>query len=103
MIVIGKFKETYNDNRLASIFDAVHDSPPPEKDKVLKYLKSGKAGAMSPSILYDRVSNGAGIIKNPVCYNDGVYAWRSDVIYYYEKYNIDLPDDFIKHVLRKSK
>ena len=30
---------------------------------------------------------------------DGKYAWRSDVIYYVEKYNMSLLNDFIKHVL----
>jgi len=100
VITIGKFKETYNDDRLPSIFTAIHDDPPENKAKILAYLKSGREGAMAPGYLYDRVSNGATLIRNPVCYNDGVYMWRSDVIYYYEKYNIDLPEDFIKHALK---
>jgi len=32
--------------------------------------------------------------------NDGKYTWRSDVIYYFEKYNLKLPDEFVKEVLK---
>ena len=102
MIVIGKFRETHNKDEYPSILTAIHDEPPKDKAKILRYLKSGKVGAMSPGYLYDRV-NSEIILRNPTCYNDGTYAWRSDLIYYYEKYNVDLPEDFINHVLKKSK
>ena len=102
MIVIGRFKETHNKEEYPSIMNAIHGEPPKDKAKILRYLKNGEAGAMSPGYLYDRV-NRETILRNPVCYNDGKYAWRSDLIYYYEKYNVDLPEDFIKHVLKNSK
>lgn len=101
MIVIGKFKENYNDDRLPSIFSAIHDEPPEGKEKILRYMKGGRKGAVAPGYLHDRVANAA--IITPVSYNDGVYAWRSDVVFYFEHYNIDLPDDFIRHVLKNSK
>lgn len=33
---------------------------------------------------------------------DDKYAWRSDLIYYFEKYNLKLDDDFIAHVMSKT-
>lgn len=33
-------------------------------------------------------------------YNDGEYAWRSDIIYYVEKYNMRLEEDFVNKVLK---
>ena len=32
---------------------------------------------------------------------DGVYAWGTDLAYYIKKYNLRLPDDFVKHALAK--
>ena len=102
MIVIGRFKETYNDERYPSIFTAIREKAPANKRKILAYLKSAKVVARAPGYLYDRVNNDVSI-PNPACYDDGTYAWRSDVIYYYEKYNIELPEDFIRHVMKKTK
>jgi len=103
LIVIGKFRENYNDDKYPSIFEAIRKEPPEDKARVLMYLKSGTVGAISPGYLHDYVSNIKAAIRNPVCYNDGVYAWRSDVVYYYEHYNIELPEAFIKHALQKIK
>lgn len=102
MTVIGRFKETYHDDRLPSIFSAIHENPPKEKGIVLEYLKHGELAAVSPGYLVDQV-NGHTQIKNLACYQDDSYLWRSDVVYYYEHYNIDLPGDFVEHVLKKMK
>ena len=37
-----------------------------------------------------------------VLHSDGVYEWTSDITYYYEKYNLILPQDFINHVCMLS-
>ena len=104
MIWIGEFKETYNDDKYPSIHDAVRDKAPEHKEKVLAYLKGGKPVAYAPGYFYDVLNDNA-VIMHPACYEDpdGVYAWRSDVIHYYEKYNIELPADFVEYVLSKSK
>lgn len=98
---IGGFKETYNSDRYPSIFTAIHDEAPENKSKILNYLKNGRVEAYAPGYFHDKV--GSKDVIPAVCYTDGEYEWRSDTIYYYEHYNIDLPDDFIKHVLKKSK
>lgn len=71
------------------------------KDRIVRYMKNGKISSCSPAIVKD-VLSGEPINAPLSCMNDGIYAWRSDLIYYIEKYNINLPDDFIKHVLQNS-
>ena len=34
-----------------------------------------------------------------VAYTDGVYLWGNETIYYFEKYNLKLPDSFIAKAL----
>ena len=31
---------------------------------------------------------------------DNKYIWSNELIYYVEKYNAELPDEFIKHILK---
>lgn len=98
MIVLGQYKEIYNNNNLPRIFDNISDVPIENKNMVLRYLKSHKPKAASPQIVYDVIS-GEVISEQLTCTDDGKYAWRSDVVYYFEKYNLLLPNDFIKHAL----
>lgn len=101
MIWVGEFKETHNREEYPSIFTAIREKAPDDKRKILAYLKNGKEIARAPGYLHDRI-NGESRLPNPACFTDGTYSWRSDLIYYYEKYNIELPKDFIEHVLKKQ-
>ena len=68
----------------------------------MDYLKRGKILAGCPGILRD-VFTGEKICGGWLLYSDGVYSWESDIIYYYEKYNLRLPRDFIDYVCKKIK
>ena len=46
------------------------------------------------------VISGEKIDRTLCMYNDGEYAWRSDIIYYVEKYNMRLEEDFVNKVLK---
>lgn len=72
------------------------------KDYVLKYMKSAKVDAYSTAYVFDVVNNDETTIDE-VLYSDGNYLWSSSWIYYFEKYNLKLNDDFIEHVLSKIK
>lgn len=98
MHTIGKYKEIYNDNNLPSIYENISDTPIKHKKEILDYLKSGKITAVAPSCIKDIIS-GKAIKRELMMMNDGKYAWRSDLIYYFEKYNLKLPDKFVKEVL----
>ena len=98
MVVIGKCREIYKDDSLPSIKELIQSTPIKGKKTVLEYLKSGKKGAVAPGKVVDIISNEP-ISGEFCCYSDGKFGWRSDTIYYFEKYNMMLDDDFIKHVL----
>ena len=100
MRVIGKFREIYRNNTLPSINSAISKRNY-DKQRVLDYLIGAKKGSISPAILKDVIS-GEQIDIQICCYTDGIYAWRSDLIYYVEKYDIALDEQFIKHVNSKT-
>ena len=35
-------------------------------------------------------------------YSDGNWVWDSIIVYHYEKYNLQLPEDFIEHMRRNE-
>lgn len=61
-------------------------------------MKGCKISSASPAIITDLIDPK---IKIAELYsmNDGKYGWRSDVIYYVEKHDMELPEEFIQHVL----
>ena len=79
-----------------------HCSPLPEEEKaiILQYLKRGKIIAIAAGIAKDMLT-GEIIDGNLAYMTDGVFEWRSDIIYYFEKYDIELSRDFISYVLEK--
>lgn len=70
------------------------------QDKIANYLKTGKPVMVQPSLARD-VFTGTPLGIEKVFVNDGVYGWSTDLAYYVEKYNLKLPDAFIKHALTK--
>jgi len=103
MIWIGQYRETHKDSSLPSIFRAVQNEPPADKSIILRYLKSGIVSAISPGHLTDVIKGDGTIISNITCLHDCEFAWRSDLIYYFENYNLLLPPDFIAHIHSKTK
>ena len=101
MIVIGKYREIYNDNSLPSIKENIH-IPLENKDRILRYMKRFKSTSSSPAIVND-VITGERLSIPLECSNDGVFAWRSDIVYYLEKYDLRLDPDFIQHVFEQTK
>ncbi|MBQ2942642.1 MAG: hypothetical protein IJD97_10475 [Clostridia bacterium] len=98
-MIIGKIKEVYNDKNLPSIYDLIREKPIEHKAKILEYLRNGKIEAYAPGRVKDIIS-GQYIDCDLCCYTDGKYEWRSDTIYYFDKYNLKLDDGFILYVLR---
>ena len=96
MKVIGQVNEIYGE-QYPPLKALIHTDIP-QKDKVLQYMKNAKVAAAAPGIARDILTNDyiSGSLK---VYSDGEYAWRSDVIYYVEKYDMGLPEEFIDHIL----
>ncbi len=98
MIVIGRFRENYKDDKYPSIMDFIKDTEPSKKDEVIKYFDKSKISSVSTSYVYDEIGKVQTSIPL-VMKTDGEYAWRSDLEYYYNKYNIDLPQKFIEKII----
>lgn len=101
MIPIGLTRELDKDSNYPSIKDLIN-KPVKEKKKVLEYMRKGKVIAVAPAIIRD-VMNPEVSLPELFLMSDGEYEWRSDVIYYVEKYDMALPDEFLQHVLSKVK
>lgn len=101
MIVIGKVKEVYNNNELPSIMDLLEEKPIDNKEKVLNYLRNPKYQSAVAAGYAKDIFTGQRIPGEFCCCTDGKYGWRSDTIYYFDRYNMALPEEFIMHVLGK--
>ena len=99
MIVIGQTREIYKDDKYPSIKELIN-RPIREKKKVIEYMKKCKIMAVAPAIVTDLV-NPEIKFTELFLMSDGKYEWRSDVIYYVEKYDMELPEEFVQHVLQQ--
>lgn len=97
-VEIGQIRETYKDDKYPSIRDLIN-KPIRNKKEIIEYMKGSKIEAAAPAIVTDLINPE---IKLGELYmmTDGKYSWRSDVIYYFEKYDMELPGEFIQHALR---
>ena len=76
------------------------EKPYEEKDKIIMYLKNSNVIAYAAGIAKD-VFSGKSIQGSLAYMSDGIFEWRSDIIYYADKYNLKLDDSFIEYVLNK--
>ena len=86
MIIIGQTKEIDQDDIFPSIKDLIN-KPIKEKRKVVEYMNKSKVIAVAPAIVRD-IINPDNIIPELLLMSDGIYEWRSDIIYYVEKYDM---------------
>lgn len=94
MKFICAYREFDDDNTLPSIRDNVSDIAPKNKSEILKHLKSGKSLFASAARVKDIFTSKATNVE--LCtFTDGVYTWTSEEMYYFDKYNLKLNDDFI--------
>ncbi len=77
---------------------ATTEKPIAEKEILLHYLRSGKEIGACPAIVKDEIT-GEHLGGDLLLLTDGTYEWMSDIAYYFEKYNLRLPEDFVAHAL----
>jgi len=69
-----------------------------DKDNIVGYMKRSAIVAAFPGRATDILDSAFHSIEMYLM-NDGTYEWRSEIIYYAEKYDMAFPDDFVRHVL----
>ena len=95
----GRYWEFSKRDGDPSIREFFSDEKRPNQNEIVWYLKNGKVNLVSPGWTYDVVT-GKKIPGTPRTLCDREYEWPSDLVYYVEKYNLRLPDDFEDHILR---
>lgn len=96
MTVVGQFRELNGDGfpPLRSLIG----KPNEKKAEILSYLRNAEVIAAAPGIMKD-VLTGKRTGLEMLLYSDGRYIWKSEVIYYVEKYDMELPEAFIAHIM----
>lgn len=67
-------------------------------DKVIAYLRTRKPFLMSPGI-YNHPFKKDKSLPGPYLYTDDTYFWDRDTWKYVVKYGLELPQEFIDHVM----
>lgn len=97
-----KFVTDYKElggNEEISLLDHLSKEPIENKEKILKYLRSGKNDGVRCSSIYDYVKDDT-TFKSTYLFTDGEYKWDSEEIYHFEEYNMKLNEEFIQKVLK---
>ena len=79
-----------------SIHSYVNKGRKEEIENICNYLDSGIAIVVVPGISKDIINPERGSAGTSSKYTDGVWIWRGDLSYYVRRYNLKLPENFIK-------
>lgn len=103
-MIFKKFIVSFNIDKLnkEDILKLCTPNPIKEFDKVLSYLKNRQPAACGSISFIDKIKNVV-VYDSDNAFYDGEYTWYTPEIYYFEKYNLKLNDDFIEYVLSKYK
>ncbi len=77
--------------------DNISQNVDKNKPKILNYLKKGRIVGFVPGIMKDSFTQKQ-IDGQWLLMTDGIYEWDTKLIYHYEKYNLVLPQEFIKNI-----
>lgn len=91
----------FNDNKNAlPIKDKLSTKAIENKNEVLKYLNSFKPFCVAGMSLKDEIT-GETINLSVNGYEDGEFVWDTREIYHFEKYDLQLEEEFIQHALSR--
>jgi|GEM_PF-755286 len=99
MKTIGDIRELEKNEDYPSIYELIN-KPIKEKQKIIEYMKKAEILAVAPAAIRD-VLNPEIRIPDLFLMGDGVYEWRSDIVYYLERYDLELPEEFLDHVFAR--
>ena len=102
MKIIGQYNELAPDKGFPSMLDSMAKTPYASKEIILSYLRNGKVHMVTAAKVVDALKKTRTKI-DLIFMNDGTYEWSSAIIYYVDKYNLQLPDEFVNYILKNSK
>lgn len=95
------FKELDNED-FPSIHDYLEKEPYPNQDKIAHFLNNGKIELAQLSRDRD-IFTGERIPREVLVMSDGDYYWANILVWYVEKYNLRMPEEFEKYILERMK
>jgi hypothetical protein len=97
---VGLYREMYNGRHaeLPSITESFTERTIEDRAEVLNYLRSAPGVFDVLDVLTDLVNGTDKIMSASSLISDGEWVWRVDSIHYLANYNLDIPDDFLRHV-----
>ena len=97
---VGFFRELgHGEPDGPSLRDAVSDSPPQDREHIAGYLRSGNVFAVTGGMGVDDVLDRERThVAELMTLTDGEWVWPSDLVHYFEEYNVALPEDFVDHM-----
>jgi hypothetical protein len=81
-----------------SLRDAMRESGKPGESRTAAYLRDAPILLHALGPVTDVFQPKGEYICAPNIHTDGVYAWPEDLAYYVERYHVDLPAEFLKHI-----
>lgn len=102
-IPVGFYHELEPEAARAALQTLQRSAPSPNHSKVLEFLRGGKHVGSTMMLATDLLSENGDVIDSIKLFSDGVWIWPSYLIYYMEKYYIELPEPFVLHALRLGK
>ena len=73
-----------------------------EEEKALAYMKAGSEFLLIAGVFEDVLDSQRPIVGAPHVMTDGVWAWSAELIYYLQNYHIQLPEEFLQHMLNNN-
>lgn len=87
----------HGDASLPRLKELVSNTPDPEKDKIMAYLRT-HCYLTCPGVLYDEIAPEQ-VIGSGNVFRDGTYIWNDAFVNYVNEYNIPVPEAFRNHIL----
>lgn len=100
MLYIG-YDELAPGHNFPKLKDSLAKEAYPGKSEVVRFLKNGTVDLARMSRVKD-IFTGKVIPTEVLVMHDGDFYWSNTLAWYVEKYNLRLPQDFERHILKKS-
>ena len=97
---VGVYREMYSGrhDELPSIFESYGDHVIEDRQRVLDYLDAAPGVFDVLDVLTDVINNTDQILSASSLVSDGTWIWRVDSAHYLRRHDLDIPDDFLRHV-----
>lgn len=102
---VGLYRQMYEGwlDHLPSIYEARTGHMIEDRAQVIEYMKTeGFAALDYMSAIPDLLDQKELILGGPSLHTDGVWVWRTDSIHYFEYHQLEIPEDFLRHVRRSA-